>query len=32
MLDQGRRLIIDGAHFLRDGDRVNAAFEKEDLL
>ena len=31
-LDEGRRLIIDGAHFLRDGDRVNAAFEKEDQL
>lgn len=30
-LDRGRRLIIDGAHYLRDGDRVNAAFEKEDL-
>ncbi|MFY2824161.1 efflux RND transporter periplasmic adaptor subunit [Ruegeria sp. MALMAid1280] len=30
-LREGLRLITEGAHFLRDGDRVNAAFEQEDL-
>ena len=31
ILEAGRRLITEGAHFLSDGDLINAAFEQEVL-